>query len=50
MKGVVDVRVHFAEKEAEVDYRPDETTPQKIADALPKVTDDRYHATVMAAR
>jgi len=49
MKGVVDVRVHFAEKEVEVDYRPDETTAQAIAEALPKVTDDRYHATVKSA-
>ena len=49
MKGVVDVRVHFAEKEVEVDFQPDETTAQAIADALPTVTHDRYHATVKSA-
>lgn len=47
MKGVVGVRVNFGAKEAEVDYRPKETNPKTIAEALPKVTGGKYTATVV---
>lgn len=47
MKGVVGVRVNFGIKEAEVDYRPSETSPKAIADELPKITGGKYTAKVV---
>lgn len=47
MKGVVGVRVNFGAKEAEVDYRSNETSPKKIAESLPKATGGKYTATVV---
>ena len=46
LKGVTQVRVHFDIKEADVDYRPDETSPEKIISGLEQASDGRYRATV----
>lgn len=46
MKGVVAARMQYDMKSVEVDYRPSQTTPQKLAEQLPKATDGKYTATV----
>jgi hypothetical protein len=46
MTGVVDVRVNFSDKEAEVDYLKSKTTPETLAAELRQKTDGQYQATV----
>lgn len=46
LKGVTKVQLHFEVGEAEVDYRPQETTPEQIAKGLDEATDGNFTAAV----